>query len=48
LRANVRAALAHLEEVPIGINALGTRILHAEDAQRSTSRPAATSEDQAA
>jgi D-glycero-alpha-D-manno-heptose-7-phosphate kinase len=48
LRASVRAALAHLEEVPVGINALGTRILHAEDAQRTTSRPAAASEDQAA
>ncbi len=47
-RMAVRAALGHLEEVPVGINAPGTRILHAEQALRTMPRPAAASEDQAA
>ncbi len=45
-RLAVRAALAHLEEVPITINAAGTRILHNEHESLSLVR--AASEDQAA
>jgi D-glycero-alpha-D-manno-heptose-7-phosphate kinase len=47
-RAAVRAALAHLEEVPIRINAVGTRIVHTEEPHRSASRIAAESGEQAA
>lgn len=47
-RAAVRAALAHLEEVPIRINAPGTRILHTDQMVRTVPRPGIASEDQAA
>lgn len=47
-RAAVREALRHLEEVPIGIGAPGTRILHSEQPLRTAQHTTAASEDQAA
>ena len=47
-RAAVRMALAHLEEVPLAINAAGTRILHNESVHHAGLGATRTSEDQAA
>lgn len=47
-RAAVRMALAHLEEVPVAVNAAGTRILHNEEAFRTGLRPNVAEDEQAA
>jgi len=48
-RGQVRSALAHLEEVPVGINAAGTRVIHAEMTSPPAGfAPSAGQEDRAA